>query len=73
MRLPGQFQVYYNFFYENISSAQKRVISKNQLTKQKQANTKEQIQQFSRTQKLLRGRKSFALRFGTFFVFKIFS
>ena len=34
------------FFYEKISRAQKHVTSKNQLTKQKQANTKQQRQQF---------------------------
>ena len=37
--------VYY-FFYEKISRAQKHVTSKNQLTKRKQANTKQQRQQF---------------------------
>ena len=46
---------FFIFFYENILSAQKRVISKIQLTKQKQVNTKQQRQQFLRTQKLPRG------------------
>ena len=46
MRLLRQFQASL-FFYENISSAQKHVTSKSQVTKQKQANKKQQRQQFS--------------------------
>ena len=42
MRLSGKFQ----FSDEKILSAQKHVASKNQLIKQKQANKKQQMQQF---------------------------
>ena len=38
--------VYFFFFEEKISRTQKHVTSKNQLTKQKSANTKQQRQQF---------------------------
>ena len=41
------FKPVYFFFDEKILRAQKHVTSKNQLTKQKQVNTKQQKQQFS--------------------------
>ena len=42
MRLSGQFQVcLFFFFYEKILNTQKHITNKNQLTKQKQANTKQ--------------------------------
>ena len=53
MGLSSQFQSCLFFFNEKISRAQKHVTSKNQITKQKQANTKQQRQQFSRAHKLL--------------------
>ena len=49
LRLSGQFQVcffFFFFFYKKILNAQKCKLSQNQLTKQKQANKKQQRQQF---------------------------
>ena len=46
---------------------------KSQLTKQKQVNSKQQRQQVFRAKKLLRGGKSFVLRFGSSFTLKVFS
>ena len=48
MRLLRQFQacLFIYFFDENTSCTQKHVTSENQVTKQKQANTKQQRQQF---------------------------
>ena len=43
------------YFYEKILNAQKRKSNKSQLTKQKQANKKQQRQQFPRAKKRLRG------------------
>ena len=51
MRLSGRFQVYLFLFYEKILNTQKRKSNQNQLTKQKQANKKQQKQQLN----LLRG------------------
>ena len=44
MRLFGQIQAF-SFFYETILNAQKLDSNQNQLTKQKQANKKQQIEQ----------------------------
>ena len=46
MRLSGQFQACFFFFYEKILNAQKRKSNQNQPTKQKQANKNQQRQQF---------------------------
>ena len=46
MKLSGQFQVCLDFFEEKILRAQKYATNENQLTKQKQANTKQRRQQF---------------------------
>ena len=46
MRLSTQFQANFNFFYEKTLSAQKLKSCKDQLTKQKQANKKQQKQRF---------------------------
>ena len=61
------------FFYEKILSVKKALTSKNQPKNQNKANSKQQRQHCSCAQKLLRGWKLFALRFGDFSTLKIFS
>ena len=51
MRLSGQFQ----YFYEKFLSAQKRKSSKNQPTKQRQADKKQQKQRFFAHKNFKRG------------------
>ena len=72
MRLSGQILSLFTFFYEKILSVQKPT-NKNQLTKQKQANKKQQRQQFCARTKTSKRGKIVYLRFGAFFTLKIFS
>ena len=64
--------LFFVFFYEKILSAQKHVTSKNQLTKQKQGNTKQQRQQYFARTKTSKRAKIVCLRLDAFLTFKIF-
>ena len=57
---------YVYFFLQKDFKRTKTRTSKNQLTKQKQANTKQERQHFLQAQKLLREQKSFVLHFDVF-------
>ena len=75
MKLSGQFQVCLLFFIRKKFERTKNVTSKNQLTKQKQANKKQQRQQFFAHTRTFKRRKivCFAFWYGGFFTLKIFS
>ena len=67
MRLSGQFQVYLFLFYEKILNTQKRKSNQNQLTKQKQANKKQQKQQLLARTKSSKRVKIVCFAFWSFF------
>ena len=62
MRLSGQFSTYL-FFLRKLLQHKKRITSKKKLTKQKQANIKQQKQQFFCAQKVHKRGKLLVLRF----------